>query len=121
MQISSKQRRIRQEKLQDFHFLPLSHGKLPDARLGVHIQPVPAGNLLDALGNPQRAFRIVHVAGTNGKGSVCAMIEAARDILIWGRTPDWPSWTRYAGAGFTLAWFGFWWFQRTRKGFADVI
>jgi len=32
--------------------------------------------LLDALGNPQRAFRVVHVAGTNGKGSTCAMIEA---------------------------------------------
>src|SRR5580693_9417010 len=32
--------------------------------------------LLDALGNPQRACRWVHVAGTNGKGSTCAMIEA---------------------------------------------
>ena len=33
--------------------------------------------LLDALGNPERAYRIVHVAGTNGKGSTSAMIEAA--------------------------------------------
>src|ERR1700681_996543 len=32
---------------------------------------------LDALGNPQRAYRVVNVAGTNGKGSACAMIEAA--------------------------------------------
>jgi dihydrofolate synthase/folylpolyglutamate synthase len=32
--------------------------------------------LLDTLGNPQRACRWVHVAGTNGKGSTCAMIEA---------------------------------------------
>ena len=32
--------------------------------------------LLDALDNPQRAYRVVHVAGTNGKGSTCAMIEA---------------------------------------------
>lgn len=32
--------------------------------------------VLAALGNPQRAYRIVHVAGTNGKGSVCAMIDA---------------------------------------------
>ena len=32
--------------------------------------------VLDALGNPQRASRVVHVAGTNGKGSTCAMIEA---------------------------------------------
>ena len=33
--------------------------------------------LLGALGNPHRQGRFVHVAGTNGKGSVCAMIEAA--------------------------------------------
>src|SRR5579862_3910515 len=32
--------------------------------------------LLGALGNPQRACRWVHVAGTNGKGSTCAMIES---------------------------------------------
>ncbi|HYK16505.1 MAG TPA: folylpolyglutamate synthase/dihydrofolate synthase family protein [Bryobacteraceae bacterium] len=32
--------------------------------------------LLDALGNPERRCRWVHVAGTNGKGSTCAMIEA---------------------------------------------
>jgi dihydrofolate synthase/folylpolyglutamate synthase len=33
--------------------------------------------LLEALGNPQQPVRIVHVAGTNGKGSTCAMIESA--------------------------------------------
>lgn len=32
--------------------------------------------LLNALGNPERDSRFVHVAGTNGKGSTCAMIEA---------------------------------------------
>jgi len=32
--------------------------------------------LLEALGNPHRAFRSVHVAGTKGKGSTTAMIEA---------------------------------------------
>jgi dihydrofolate synthase/folylpolyglutamate synthase len=31
--------------------------------------------LLEALGNPQRQGRFVHVAGTNGKGSTSAMIE----------------------------------------------
>jgi dihydrofolate synthase/folylpolyglutamate synthase len=31
--------------------------------------------ILGALGEPQRAFRSVHVAGTNGKGSVCALVE----------------------------------------------
>jgi dihydrofolate synthase/folylpolyglutamate synthase len=32
--------------------------------------------VLGALANPQRAYRVVHVAGTNGKGSTCAMIDA---------------------------------------------
>lgn len=32
--------------------------------------------LMAALGNPERAFRAVHVTGTNGKGSVCAMLES---------------------------------------------
>lgn len=32
--------------------------------------------LLEALGNPHFRFLCVHVAGTNGKGSVCAMTEA---------------------------------------------
>ena len=31
---------------------------------------------LDALANPERGLAAVHVAGTNGKGSVCAMVEA---------------------------------------------
>jgi dihydrofolate synthase / folylpolyglutamate synthase len=33
--------------------------------------------VLDALGRPQDRLKFVHVAGTNGKGSVCAMIESA--------------------------------------------
>ncbi len=32
--------------------------------------------LLDALGNPHESLAVVHVAGTNGKGSVCAMLES---------------------------------------------
>lgn len=32
--------------------------------------------VLQALGNPQRECRFVHIAGTNGKGSTSAMIEA---------------------------------------------
>lgn len=33
--------------------------------------------VLDALGRPQDRLHFVHVAGTNGKGSVCAMLESA--------------------------------------------
>ena len=30
-----------------------------------------------ALGDPQRQFKAIHVAGTNGKGAVCAILDAA--------------------------------------------
>ena len=33
--------------------------------------------LMDALGNPEQSVRTVHIAGTNGKGSVVAMLTAA--------------------------------------------
>src|SRR5580704_18994544 len=49
--------------------------------LGNEVQTAKLGleritRLLDGLGSPHRAGRFVHVAGTNGKGSTCAMIEA---------------------------------------------
>ncbi len=37
---------------------------------------IACGRLLKRLGNPQDHFRSVHVAGTKGKGSTCAMIAA---------------------------------------------
>lgn len=42
------------------------------SRLGLERMTV----LMKALGDPHAAGRFVHVAGTNGKGSVCAMIES---------------------------------------------
>ncbi len=32
--------------------------------------------LMEKLGNPERSLRAVHVAGTNGKGSFCAMLDS---------------------------------------------
>ncbi len=32
--------------------------------------------ILDKLGSPDRSFKVVHVAGTNGKGSVCAFMNS---------------------------------------------
>lgn len=32
--------------------------------------------LMELLGNPQNRLKVIHVAGTNGKGSTCAMIES---------------------------------------------
>ena len=33
--------------------------------------------IVASLGHPERAFRTIHVAGTNGKGSVTAMVDTA--------------------------------------------
>jgi dihydrofolate synthase/folylpolyglutamate synthase len=47
-------------------------GDIRGANFGLHRMET----LVERLGNPHRAFRVVHVAGTNGKGSTAAMIEA---------------------------------------------
>ena len=32
--------------------------------------------LLEAVGSPQKDLKFIHVAGTNGKGSACAMLDS---------------------------------------------
>lgn len=48
-------------------------------------------------------------------------IEQTRAVIIFGQTPNWMSLAIYTVISFTVCWLGFWWFQKTRKGFADVI
>lgn len=48
-------------------------------------------------------------------------IEQTRGAVIWGDNPDWALYAVYLGVGLLTAWAGFWWFQRTRRGFADVL
>ena len=49
------------------------------------------------------------------------IIEQARNVLVWGKLPDWMGLGAYTLAAMIVAWAGFAWFQRTRKGFADVL
>lgn len=49
------------------------------------------------------------------------MIEQAREVLIWGRQPDWAGLGIYTLVATFVAWAGYAWFQKTRKGFADVL
>jgi dihydrofolate synthase/folylpolyglutamate synthase len=46
-------------------------------RLGMKFGLENMSALCAALGHPERAFRSVHIAGTNGKGSVTVMVETA--------------------------------------------
>ncbi|MGF1601351.1 MAG: bifunctional folylpolyglutamate synthase/dihydrofolate synthase [Thermosynechococcaceae cyanobacterium] len=45
-------------------------------RFGIHLGLEASHQLLSALGNPHKNTPIIHVAGTNGKGSVCAYLSS---------------------------------------------
>ncbi len=47
----------------------------PRSKMRVGLEPMR--DLGERLGEPQKSFRSIHVAGTKGKGSVSALIEAA--------------------------------------------
>ena len=49
------------------------------------------------------------------------IIEQAREVLIWGRMPDWIGLGCYTAVAVAITWTGYAWFQKTRKGFADVL
>ncbi|MCC0660568.1 bifunctional folylpolyglutamate synthase/dihydrofolate synthase [Clostridioides sp. ZZV14-6154] len=44
-------------------------------KFGIRLGLENIGKLLELLGNPQETLNIIHVAGTNGKGSVCSFIS----------------------------------------------
>ena len=48
-------------------------------------------------------------------------IEQIRAVLIWGRMPDLIGLGIYMASAVVVAALGYIWFQKTRKGFADVI
>lgn len=49
------------------------------------------------------------------------IIEESRSVLLFGHLPDWSSLGVAIIIGAVVASIGFWFFQKTRKGFADVI
>jgi lipopolysaccharide transport system permease protein len=48
-------------------------------------------------------------------------IEQARDVLYWGKDPNFVFILIELISAALIAWLGFAWFQKTRKGFADVL
>lgn len=49
------------------------------------------------------------------------IIEESRKVLVFGEIPDWLGLGVYSLFSVLFAWAGFWWFQKTRKAFADVL
>ncbi len=48
-------------------------------------------------------------------------VEQARAVLLFGDAPDWARLALHGLAAWGVAWLGFGWFARTRRGFADVL
>ncbi len=49
------------------------------------------------------------------------IISESRQVLIYGLLPNWSALGVALLIGFVMAFLGFWWFQKTRNGFADVL
>lgn len=49
------------------------------------------------------------------------IIEEMRAVVVWGHLPNWTGLLIYFSCSTAVAWLGYAWFQKTRKGFADVL
>jgi lipopolysaccharide transport system permease protein len=49
------------------------------------------------------------------------VIEQSRDVLLWNKGLSWLGWSKHMFGATLFAWLGYCWFQKTRKGFADVL
>ena len=49
------------------------------------------------------------------------IIEQSRNVLIWGKLPDFMGLAIYSVIALVIMWLCYVWFQKTRKGFADVL
>jgi lipopolysaccharide transport system permease protein len=48
-------------------------------------------------------------------------VDDARLVVLWGELPDFTALTAVTAVSLLIAWLGFVWFQKTRRGFADVL
>lgn len=49
------------------------------------------------------------------------IIEQTRAVILFGQLPDWHGLVIYYAVAALVAWAGLFWFEKTRKGFADVL
>lgn len=49
------------------------------------------------------------------------VVEQVRQVTYFGQLPDFQKWVINLFVSMVIAWLGFAWFQKTRKGFADVV
>jgi lipopolysaccharide transport system permease protein len=44
-----------------------------------------------------------------------------RNLLLWAKPFEWGAWSVSLAVGVTICVVGYWWFQKSRRGFADVV
>lgn len=49
------------------------------------------------------------------------IVDQVRAVVLYGRMPDWQALALYTVVAVAVAQLGYWWFQRTRRGFADAL
>jgi homopolymeric O-antigen transport system permease protein len=98
------------------------------ASLGVFIRDMPQFNqlalstwvYLTPIYYPENLIpsRFVWIANLN---PMAPLIRSYRRILLEGRAPDWRGLTITFAFAIVCFIFGYWWFERTKKAFADVL
>jgi lipopolysaccharide transport system permease protein len=56
-----------------------------------------------------------------GLNPLTVPITQFRSAMLWGTQVAWSDWATSLSTGAAVSYIGFWWFQKTRRGFADVI
>jgi len=64
---------------------------------------------------PKELQAVIHLS------PITIAVEQAREVMYWGVPINWLLWGGYLAVAIVIAWLGFAWFQKTRKGFADVL
>lgn len=64
---------------------------------------------------PEKYHLFIHLS------PLTLVVEQARAAMIWGHGIDWQPWILSMAVSSLVAWLGFAWFQKTRRGFADVL
>ena len=49
------------------------------------------------------------------------IVDQVRAVVLFGELPDWQALGIYTLVALAVAQLGYWWFQRTRRGFADAL
>ena len=70
----------------------------------------------DGYDLPMTQEQLADAAGSPGM-----LVDQARNVALWGLSPDWAGLTSYLAVSIAFAYAGCLWFQSTRRGFADVL